>query len=197
MSWLPAMMFMRMLDDDEIDQPKQGQELEEREQIAIEIPQVRHCVLCMSVLLDELLSRAPCMECVRIACQCERTVTMVETETVLLVVVLVVVSDDAVAAFHGTRTVVEPVVFIHEIERTDVRHASNRLFETVEELSLAVFVLACVLQRELDDLSDVQTPLDSSEVDDETPCGFVFVDRGVYAALAHGVYSFFVFVLYI
>lgn len=30
MSWLPAMMFMRMLDDDEIDQPKQGQELEEQ-----------------------------------------------------------------------------------------------------------------------------------------------------------------------
>ena len=79
-----------------------------------------------------------------------------------------------------------------------MRHASNRLFETVEELSLAVSVLVRVLQRELDDLSDVQTPLDSGEVDDETPCGFVLVDRGVYAALAHGVYSFFfVFVLYI
>lgn len=26
MSWLPAMMFMRMLDDDELDQPKQGQD---------------------------------------------------------------------------------------------------------------------------------------------------------------------------
>lgn len=30
MSWLPAMMFMRMLDDDELDQPKQGQDPEER-----------------------------------------------------------------------------------------------------------------------------------------------------------------------
>ena len=26
MSWLPAMMFMHMLDDDEPDQPKQGQD---------------------------------------------------------------------------------------------------------------------------------------------------------------------------
>lgn len=41
------------------------------------------------------------------------------------------------------------------------------------------------------DLSDVQTPLNSGEVDDETPCGLVLVDRSVYAALAHGVYSFF------
>ena len=152
----------------------------------------------MSVFLDELFGRAPRMERVRIACQCERTVTMVETQTVLLVAVFVVMSHDAVAASHGARTVVELVVFVHEIERTDVRHASNRLFETVKELSLAVSVLVCVLQRELDDLGDVQTPLDSSEVDDETPCGFVLVDRGVYAALAYGVYSFFfVFVLYI
>lgn len=30
MSWLPAMMFMRMLDDDEPDQPKQGQNPEEQ-----------------------------------------------------------------------------------------------------------------------------------------------------------------------
>jgi hypothetical protein len=30
MSWLPAMMFMRMLDDDELDQPKQGQDPEEQ-----------------------------------------------------------------------------------------------------------------------------------------------------------------------
>lgn len=67
------------------------------------------------------------------------------------------------------------------IECTDVRHAPNRLFETVKELSLAVSVLACVLQRELDDLSDVQTSLDSGEVDDETTCGFVLVDRGVYS----------------
>ena len=124
------------------------------------------------------------MERVRIACQCERPVTMVETQTVFLVAVFVVMSHDAVAAFHGTRTVVEPVVFVHEIERTDVRHVSNRLFETVEKFSLAVSVLARVLQRELDDLGDVQTPLNSSEVDDETPCGFVFVDRGVYAVLA-------------
>ena len=106
-------------------------------------------------------------------------------------------SHDAVAAFHGARTVVELVVFVHEIERTDVGHASNRLFETVKELSLAVSVLARVLQRELDDLGDVQTSLNSSEVDDETPCGFVLVDRGVYAALAHGVYSFFFFSLFL
>ena len=30
MSWLPAMMFMRMLDDDELNQPKQGQDPEEQ-----------------------------------------------------------------------------------------------------------------------------------------------------------------------
>lgn len=30
MSWLPAMMFMHMLDDDEPDQPKQGQDPEEQ-----------------------------------------------------------------------------------------------------------------------------------------------------------------------
>lgn len=30
MSWLPAMMFMHMLDDDELDQPKQGQDPEEQ-----------------------------------------------------------------------------------------------------------------------------------------------------------------------
>ena len=30
MSWLPAMMFMRALDDDELDQPKQGQDPEEQ-----------------------------------------------------------------------------------------------------------------------------------------------------------------------
>ena len=90
-------------------------------------------------------------------------------------------SHDAVAAFHGARTVVELVVFVHEIERTDMCHVLNRLFETVEEFSLAVSVLARVLQRELDDLSDVQTPLDSGEVDDETTCVFVFVDRGVYS----------------
>lgn len=30
MSWLPAMMFMRMLDDDELDQPTQGQDPEEQ-----------------------------------------------------------------------------------------------------------------------------------------------------------------------
>lgn len=30
MSWLPAMMFMHVLDDDELDQPKQGQDHEEQ-----------------------------------------------------------------------------------------------------------------------------------------------------------------------
>lgn len=30
MSWLPAMMFMHMLGDDELDQPKQGQDPEEQ-----------------------------------------------------------------------------------------------------------------------------------------------------------------------
>ena len=30
MSWLPAMMFMHALDDDELDQPKQGQSPEEQ-----------------------------------------------------------------------------------------------------------------------------------------------------------------------
>ena len=30
MSWLPAMMFMHMLNDDELDQPKQGQGPEEQ-----------------------------------------------------------------------------------------------------------------------------------------------------------------------
>lgn len=30
MSWLPTMMFMRMLDDDELNQPKQGQDPEEQ-----------------------------------------------------------------------------------------------------------------------------------------------------------------------
>lgn len=30
MSWLPAMMFMHMLNDDELDQPKQGQDPEEQ-----------------------------------------------------------------------------------------------------------------------------------------------------------------------
>lgn len=30
MSWLPAMMWMRMLNDDELDQPKQGQDPEEQ-----------------------------------------------------------------------------------------------------------------------------------------------------------------------
>lgn len=30
MSWLPAMMFMHILDDDELDQPKQGQDPEEQ-----------------------------------------------------------------------------------------------------------------------------------------------------------------------
>lgn len=133
------------------------------------------------------------MERVRIACQCERTVTVVETEAVLFVVVLAVMSNDTVAVLTCRITFVVCVVLINQIERTDMRHVLNRLFETVEELSLAVSVLARVLQRELDDLSDVQTLLDSSEVDDETTCVFVFVDRGVYAALAHGVYSFFFF----
>lgn len=30
MSWLPAMMFMHILNDDELDQPKQGQDPEEQ-----------------------------------------------------------------------------------------------------------------------------------------------------------------------
>lgn len=32
MSWLPAMMFMRMLDDDELDQPKQADESDDTHQ---------------------------------------------------------------------------------------------------------------------------------------------------------------------